>query len=159
MHYEPSFVAHRPILTHEDREYLHHLSGQYPLDRFKEDAPQAHESRVVVFPEGEADYRKIVPAAVRACHELYRPGYGYKKAGVVVTRLMSASAFTASLFADDAAAQRDAQLSGVIDSINRSFGPGAIRFGVQGSGEVYSTREHQSPHYTTRWEDIPKVKL
>ena len=99
------------------------------------------------------------PAAVRACQEMYRPGYAYKKAGVVVTRLMSAAGATGSLFADDAAAQRDARLSGAIDSINRSFGPGAIRFGVQGSGEVFSTRDHQSPHYTTRWEDIPKVKL
>ena len=128
-------------------------------NRFKENAPQAHEARVVVFPEGEADYRKLVPAAVRACQEIYRPGYGYKKAGVVVTKLMSAVSATGSLFADSEAAQRDARLSGAIDSINRSFGPGAIRFGVQGSGEVYSTREHQSPHYTTRWEDIPTVKL
>ena len=128
-------------------------------NRFKEDAPQAHESRVVVFPEGEADYRKIVPASVRACQELYRPGYGYKKAGVVVTRLMSATGATGSLFADDAAAQRDARLSGAIDSINRSFGPGSILFGVQGDGHIAMAREHQSPHYTTRWEDIPKVKL
>lgn len=46
MHYEPSFVAHRPILTQEDREYLHHLSGQYPLDRFKEDARNYEEAQI-----------------------------------------------------------------------------------------------------------------
>ena len=46
MHYEPSFVAHRPILTQEDREYLHHLSEQYPLDHFKEDARNYEEAQI-----------------------------------------------------------------------------------------------------------------
>ena len=128
-------------------------------NRFKEDAPQAHESSLVLIPEGSADYRRLVPASVRACLELYRPGYAYKKAGVVITRLMKAEGATGSLFANSQEDGREARLSGAIDSINRSFGPGAIRFGVQGKGQVYSTREHQSPHYTTCWEDIPVVKI
>ena len=31
--------------------------------------------------------------------------------------------------------------------------------GAQGDGIVRNAREHQSPHYTTAWSDIPGVKV
>ncbi len=46
MHYEPAFVAHRPILAPDERDYLHHLSGQYPLARFQADARNYEEAQI-----------------------------------------------------------------------------------------------------------------
>lgn len=46
-----------------------------------------------------------------------------------------------------------------IDSIHKAFGRGAVLLGSQGSGEIKMSREHQSPHYTTLWEDIPKASV
>ena len=46
MHYEPAFVAHRPILAPDERDYLHHLSGQYPLARFQTDARNYEEAQI-----------------------------------------------------------------------------------------------------------------
>ena len=128
-------------------------------NRFKEGSPQTFGSHLAVFPDGTADHRALVSAAVAAGRELYRPGYGYKKAGVVITRLVQKDAFSGSLFEDRAAAERDERLSQSIDSINRSFGRGAILFGVQGDGQIKMSREHQSPHYTTLWNDIPKASV
>ena len=38
---------------------------------------------------------------------------------------------------------------------HKAFGRGAVLLGSQGSGEIKMSREHQSPHYTTLWSDIP----
>lgn len=127
-------------------------------NRFREDLPQAQDSHYVVFPEATSDYRKVIVAAVDATRRMFHPGLGYKKAGVVVTRLQQEADFTPSLFADAAQAQKEADLSASLDRINRSFGPGSVRFGAQGDGRLRSSLEHQSPHYTTRWSDIPTVR-
>ncbi len=48
MQYNPAFVAHRPILTAEDKRYLHGLAAKYPLDHCKQDA-RSYQDTVVDF--------------------------------------------------------------------------------------------------------------
>lgn len=128
-------------------------------NRFKENSPQTFGSRLVVFPDATDDHRAIVSAAVKAARELWGAGYGYKKAGVVITKLIQACDHVGSIFADPESDSRDARLSESIDAINRTYGRGAILFGVQGDGRIKMSREHQSPHYTTLWSDIPKASV
>jgi len=128
-------------------------------NRFKEGAPQTSGGYHVTLPEATSDHRTIIVTAVDACRKLFRSGYGYKKAGVVITKLVPEEGHTKSLFEDSEAHERDARLSGAIDRINRSYGPGSILLGLQGDGHIKNAREHQSPHYTTLWSDIPKAKV
>ena len=128
-------------------------------NRFKENEPQTSGCFYVTFPEATADHRAIIMAAVDACRKLYRPGFAYKKAGVVITKLMQAEQYTPSLFADMSAAKRNSRLSEAIDSIHASYGQGSLLFGAQGDGLIRMARNHQSPHYTTLWDDIPGVKV
>ena len=128
-------------------------------NRFKESAPQTSAGICVPLPDATAEHRAIIIAAVDACRRLFNPRYAYKKAGVVITRLIQAEGHTFNMFEDAAAADKEARLSGAIDSINRSYGPGSILLGVQGDGRIKMAREHQSPHYTTLWDDIPCAKV
>ena len=48
MQYNPSFVGHRPILTDEDKLWLHGFASKFPLDRFKGDA-RSYEETIVDF--------------------------------------------------------------------------------------------------------------
>ena len=128
-------------------------------NRFKEDLPQTFGSHLAVFPDGTADHRAIVSAAVASARALFKKGYAYKKAGVVITKLIQSADATASLFADSEAEDRDERLSLAMDSIKRSYGRQAVMFGVQGDGRIKMSREHQSPHYTTLWSDIPKASV
>ena len=127
-------------------------------NRFKSSEPQTFASSVRVFPDPTDDYRIILSAVSAATAELYRPGYGYKKAGVVFTKLEDKAGIVPSLFADGALQLRESRLSAALDSISASYGRGAVRFGTQGDGHILSSRDHQSPHYTTLWSDLPKVK-
>ena len=127
-------------------------------NRFKTSEPQAFSSHLVAFPEPVDDYRAILTAAVGATGALFRPGHGYKKAGVVFTKVEQAEGVVPSLFADQGALERDGRLSSALDSLTSAYGRGAVRFATQGDGRIRMNREHQSPHYTTRWTDLPKVK-
>lgn len=68
---------------------------------------------------------------------------------------MQEEGFAHSLFSDMAALEKESRLSESIDSIHKTFGRGAVLLGSHGIGEIKMSRDHQSPHYTTLWSDIP----
>lgn len=128
-------------------------------NRFKEDQPQTHSSALVTFPTPTAGQKSIITSAVKAVREFFRSGYGYKKAGVIATGVMAESEATPSLFDDPHALEQEQKITEALSAINSAFGDGTIKLAVQGSGHIKTTCQKQSPHYTTRWTDLPKVKV
>ena len=128
-------------------------------NRFKDNEPQTYGNSLVHFEQPTNDQRTIVSSAVAAAHELYKRGYGYKKAGVVATHIMQESDVVHSLFEDSEAAEREHRITSALDAINGTFGRGTVQLAAQGSGRIKSSSEKQSPHYTTLWDDLPKVSV
>lgn len=128
-------------------------------NRFKENLPQTHSSTLVTFPTPTAEQRIIVTKAVAATEELFKKGYGYKKAGVIATDITDESDMVQSLFEDTEALEKEHKITSALDAINRIYGDGTVKLAVQGSGRIKNTSENQSPHYTTSWNDIPKVSV
>lgn len=128
-------------------------------NRFREDEPQTALSRAILFDVATSDHRKIISSAVHSLRDIFRNGYGYKKAGVIITKLIPESGVVHSLFEDGRVREKEVKLSSMLDNIKHSFGRDAVRFASQGSGKVASAHERQSPHYTTLWSDIPTVKI
>ena len=128
-------------------------------NRFKENEPQTYGNSLVHFDPPTNDQRTIVARAVAAAHEAYRRGYGYKKAGVVATRITQESDVVHSLFEDTEAVEREHRITSALDAINGTYGRGTVKLAAQGSGHIKSSSEKQSPHYTTRWSDIPTVSV
>ena len=128
-------------------------------NRFKENAPQTYGSTLVHFESPTNDQRVIVTSAVAAMKDVFKKGYGYKKAGVVATHIMSSGDVVHSLFEDKENLEKEQKITTALDRINGTFGKGSVRFAIQGSGAIKSTSENQSPHYTTRWNDIPLVTV
>lgn len=128
-------------------------------NRFKEDAPQTYINALVSFSVPTSDSRTIISQAVSAAKKMFRNGYGYKKAGVVATKIIAESHVMHSLFEDTTATEREHKITEAVDAINATFGTGTIKLAVQGRGQIKSSSENQSPHYTTRWSDIPKVSI
>ena len=128
-------------------------------NRFKENQPQTHSSALVTFPTPTAGQKSIITSAVKAVREFFRSGYGYKKAGVIATGVMAESEATPSLFDDPHALEQEQKITEALSAINSTFGDGTIKLAVQGSGSIKTTCQKQSPHYTTRWTDLPKVSV
>ncbi|MBQ3213331.1 MAG: Y-family DNA polymerase [Alistipes sp.] len=128
-------------------------------NRFKESAPQMYGNKLLHLTIPTNDQRTIVTRSVAATRELFLDGYGYKKAGVVATHIMPAQNVMHSLFDDTTALEREHRITSVVDAVNCNFGRGTLKFAIQGSGKVKSHSESQSPHYTTKWSDLPKVTV
>ena len=128
-------------------------------NRFKERSPQTYSSGLVSFETPTSDVRTIISHAVRALNRIFNDGYGYKKAGVIATKILPESSVMHSLFEDTAEMEREQKITSALESINATFGKGTIKLAIQGSGKIKSSSDKQSPHYTTKWSDIPKVSV
>ena len=128
-------------------------------NRFKDNEPQTYGNSLVHFKQPTNEQRVIVSSAVSAAYELFKRGYGYKKAGVVATHIWQESEVVRSLFEDTEATEREHRITSALDVINGTFGRGTVKLAAQGSGRIKSSSEKQSPHYTTLWEDIPLVSV
>jgi len=109
--------------------------------------------------EPTADSFALIGAATRAARLMWRSGFRYFKAGVILIDLYQ----SAELPVDDLFASRDPEkstaLMTALDAINGRFGRGAARPGglVERSG--WSMRRgNLSPCYTTRIEDVMAVQ-
>ena len=104
------------------------------------------------------DTRELLAEAQRLAKRIFRPGYRYTKAGVMLTDFFEPGVWQGSLFAVHEPKPNSAALMAVLDRVNRQTS-GALYFASQKvKSDWQMKRELLSPAYTTRWADIPKAK-
>ena len=89
---------------------------------------------------------------------IYDSRVRFKKAGVTFSGIIPSEGMQMSLF-DGGETRDNGKLMSVIDSINRKEGAGSVVFASQGFGGVKMNRGHLSPQYTTKFDDILKIKV
>lgn len=130
----------------------------------KADEPQYSNSRTVALPVSTAHTPTLLRTARGILETIYRPGYSYKKAGVMLAGLERTDARQLSLLTlppDPAVAEdpRGEDLMRALDAVNAKWGRGALTYAAAGLGRPWKMRQNRkSPHYTTSWEDLPRVK-
>ena len=128
-------------------------------NRFKEDEPQYNAGITVPMPDATDDTLALTAAALKGLAEIYRPGFRYKKTGVMLTLLSDKAARQTTLFDDPVAREKSIRLMATMDAINREFGRGMVRSGASGVVQRWAMRsENRSPRYTTRWDELPFVQ-
>ncbi len=137
---------------------------------FREDLPQYQGFRETRLITPSNSTTTIVEAAHRVLNELYRPGYRYKKAGVIVMGIGPNSPIQQDLFDLNAEQfQKMRRLDTVVDRINRLNGSETIVLGSQqytrkdgqGKADVFANaikHDFRSKNPTTRWSDIIRLK-
>ncbi len=127
-------------------------------NRFNKDE-QYNAGLTVPLPEPTDDTLTLTAAALAGLEMIYRSGYRYKKAGVMLTLLSDKHARQASIFDNLVVTQRSTKLMTALDMINRDYGHGTVRSGVSGFTQRWAMRnENRSPRYTTRWDELPVVR-
>ncbi|TRO17989.1 DUF4113 domain-containing protein [Ectopseudomonas mendocina] len=99
----------------------------------------------------------ITQAALAGLDEVYRPGFSYAKAEVLLMDLCGRGEFTDDLFAASQPAASE-KVMAVLDSVNAKWGRGTLRPGiVPASPEWGMRRELLSQSFTTRVDQLWKV--
>lgn len=102
------------------------------------------------------DTRLITSAALYGLKCIYRPGYQYKKAGVMLMDLIPDTVRQGQLFKEpDDKSERVMEL---LDGLSRDYSKNTLYLASCGIQHRWSTLfEHKTPRYTTRWDELPKV--
>lgn len=123
---------------------------------FRQTDPQYNGSLLVPLPDPSDDTRALTQAALSGLKRIFRPGYRYKKAGVVLTLLSDKSSRQATLFDDADQHERSTSLMSALDAINGKFGRDTVRTAAGGTEQRWSMRaENRSPRFTTCWDELP----
>ena len=127
---------------------------------FKLDDPQYHPTATVKLGTTSDDSMRLTGAALSGLRRIYKPGFRYVKAGVMLNDIRPATIQQLSLFdvsAPSPTAQAGARskLMSVMDSINRAEGKGTLQLASAGIHNTWAMkRENMSPAYTTRWDEL-----
>ena len=133
------------------------IHGFIFTNRHRDDQPQRYETAVLTLPEPTDSTLEIVRQARAALRQIYRPGFGYKKAGVTLAQIVPATGVQGTLFAPPDKGKH-ARLMEALDRVNKVYGRGSIVIAAQGTEPFRMNREHLSPRYTTDWRELLTVK-
>ena len=120
--------------------------------------PQHHQSITVVLSDPSDNTLTLTSAALKGLKQIYKAGFKYKKAGVILNLLADKPTMQQSLFDDMEVKGKSAGLMKAMDSINSRFGNAAIKTAASGTKQDWKMRSgNKSPNYTTQWDELPVV--
>ena len=98
----------------------------------------------------------IVKRALEGVRKIYRPGYRYKKAGVILYGLTRHNLTKGLLDYDREISD---SMMEVMDKINNRYGSATLKIASEGIEKIWKMkRENVSPCYTTRFNELVEVK-
>jgi len=101
---------------------------------------------------------ELIKPAMKMAERIYQPGRSYKKAGVILSGLVPDNSIQANLF-EPPSKSIGRFLMEMMDNINFSMRNDMVKFASTGIKRNWKMRqEFHSPRYTTRWEELYKVK-
>ncbi|WP_028381448.1 Y-family DNA polymerase [Legionella cherrii] len=148
-------MRHQHLVAQRIGVFLH-------TNRFREDLAQHVQSIEFRFINPTDDLRLITKIAKRCLQRIFKSGYYYKKAGVCLLDLIPKNPQQLDLFHQPCEEQiQDAeQWMSVLEQINQKFGRSTIRLAAEGYSKPWAMRaELKSPAYTTRWSEVPLVRV
>lgn len=151
----------------EEKSAAYDVTTFMYTNRFRDDLAQYFPSATVRMEVAASSAQEIIGAALKAFRTIYRPGYRYKKAGVIVANIVAADSIQAALFDfDDGLREKHDRLSKVMDAVNAaaeasgsSAGRSMLRLATQRPGHYADgiRNEYRSRLYTTSLDDIIEV--
>ena len=109
------------------------------------------------------DSRDINQAALLGLQAIYRPGFKYAKAGVMLLDIRPAELIQYELALDgDEADPGSRRLMQALDAVNQRFGRGTVTLasaGLSGDQRQWCMKqERRTPGYTTDWDGLALVR-
>lgn len=151
-----------------------HSAAQYvtifiSTNFFRSDLQQYYNSATIEFPEASNSTVDIVTECRRGLSAIYRSGFKYKKAGVILTGIIPDTHVQQNLFVESSYGKMK-NINNLLDSVNHKYGRNKLHLAVQGNSADYSAkdknredkwqmkREHLSANYTTDLKEIIVIK-
>lgn len=120
---------------------------------------QYYQSISIELPVATNSSPELIHYAMFCLDKIYRPGYNYKKVGILVMELVPETTVQAGLF-DDVDRDKHKKLMTALDNCNNSFGKDLVRFATQGYRRKWKLKQERlSPCYTTNIHQILTIHI
>lgn len=152
-----NFAATASLKLREQKSVAQGLSVFIRTSRFNESEPYYSNNITLSFPIPTADTSEIIAMARNGVRHLFKPGYRYKKAGIMLLDLAPQSTMQLDFFNQEKPTRR--LLMQTVDRINKTFGKNTVFHAAQGIRRNWQMKsDRRSPRYTTRWNEMLVVK-
>ena len=141
------------------------LAGQLQVflltDRFRLDKPQYSNAAAISLALPTSHTPDLIRTALRILEQIFKPGYEYRKAGVMLFGIEREQGRRLHLFEPSPQERaRSRAVMETMDRINAKWGAMTMRLGSEGTGKRWVMRQaHLSPRYTTDWRELPVAGL
>ena len=129
-----------------------HTNGHRP------DLPQYSRNMLIKLPYPTNSGIELTQFAIQALSLIFKTGYHYKKAGVIVMDFTPEDNVQQTLFQHRN--ERHIPLMQTIDILNQLYGQQKIRLASQDTKRVWKMKQEKlSPRYTTKLSDIITIHI
>ncbi|MBN2100492.1 Y-family DNA polymerase [Candidatus Dojkabacteria bacterium] len=124
-------------------------------------SPQYSNSATVSLSEATDYTPKLIEYSHKALEKIFKPGYLYKKAGVMIPQTIPSDSTQKNLLTpcSENTYHTNKKIMETIDRLNLRWGRATIKTAAEGIKQEWKTKmEKRTPRYTTRWDEIPIAK-
>lgn len=128
-------------------------------NRFREQDPQYFKSIHIRFPTPTDDLLTLTKTAVKSLKQIFKSGFNYKKAGVMLSDLHPRKSVSQDLFSNIDLDERRERLMLSLEGLVERFGKNAINIGgIENKSAAWlMNSENRSPNYLSNWNELPLI--
>ncbi len=124
---------------------------------FRKNHPQYGNGVTFTFPAPTADTRYFIRAAKLCLRRIYKKGYQYHKAGVMLLDIAPQEQRQYDFFME-VIDQKSERVMATLDAVNAALGKNTLSFAASGIKKTWAIQSnHRSPRYTTRWNELVRA--
>jgi DNA polymerase V len=121
--------------------------------------PYYSNGATIIFPEPTNYTPALIQAALHGLEKIFRNGVAYKRAGVLLTGLCASVQRNLFTKTSDETFEKQKRVMELMDRANGRFGYPILHIAAEGNREVRRENPKRSPCYTTRWEELLKIRI
>jgi len=126
---------------------------------FRKDLPQYKRNIVMEF-SATQNTIALIKQAKDALRKIYKPGYDYKKAGVILMDFQQENALQEDLFTVNTLDDKENRLVEAMDLINDKFGRNTLLIADQGLSNKHASKQNRrSNSFSSNWDEILEIKF
>ncbi len=124
----------------------------------RKDLPQYFNYAIVATKCPTAYNPDLIKTGFAALHSIFKPGFRYKKATIMLLGLVPDSQAPLDLFESDDTYNKKMSLMKQFDNLNATYGREVVKYASSGLKQPWRNKKEMcSPQYTTNWEHLLRV--
>lgn len=125
---------------------------------FKKEQPQYAKNIIVNIPFPTNSSIEIAEYAIKGLEKIYKEGFSYKKAGVIVLDFTPENEYQTTLFENSNPKHK--QVMQAMDKINSQIGQHKVKLASQDKNRTWKMKQEKlSPRYTSRFDEIMTINV